>query len=121
MRGGPRGNHDHQPHLPVTEPTFIVDVRVRFLHPDGKGTDGRLAVGMPVQEADHAHCLAVIEGLSTPDCALHGDDTLQALIAALQHLAWELHTFVERGGRVVELGGQDVDLASIFGRLWAAP
>jgi hypothetical protein len=100
----------------VTEPTFIVDVRVRFLHPDGKETDGRLAVGMPVQETDQASCLAVIEGLSTPDYALHGADTLQALIAALQHLAWELHTFVERGGRV-----EDVDLPSVFGPLWGGP
>ena len=104
---------------PMTE--FIVDVRVRFLHQDGRRTDGRLAVGKPVQETDDARCLAVLEGLSTPDCALRGDDTLQALIAALQHLAWELHAFVERGGRVVDLGGQDVDPASIFGRLWGRP
>lgn len=103
----------------MTEPSFIVDVRVRFLHPDGRVTDGRLAVGRPVQEPDHARCVAVLEGLSTPDCALHGNDTLQALIAALQHLAWEIHAFIERGGRVVDERDDERDLQSVFGRLWA--
>ena len=120
MRVGPRGDHDHQPHTPVTEPSFIAEVRVRFLHPDGKENDGRLAVGMPVQEPDQASCLAVIDGLPTPACPLPGNDTVQALRSALQHIAWELHAFIERGGRVVELDSDDdVDLRSIFGRLWA--
>ncbi len=98
---------------------LIAEIRVRFLHPDGKEYEGRLAVGIPVQEPDQASCLAVIEGLS-PDRALHGDNTLQALIAAEQYIAWELHAFVERGGRVVRLESrEDVDLAAVFGQLWA--
>jgi hypothetical protein len=101
--------------------TLATEIRVRFLHPDGKVTDGRLAVGMPVQEPEQASCLAVLEGLSTPTIALHGADTLQALIAALQHLAWELHTFVELGGRVLGLDDQELDPAAVFGGLWAPP
>ena len=87
---------------------------------DGKENDGRFAVGMPVQEPDQASCLAVIDGLPTPACPINGHDTVQALRSALQHIAWELYAFVERGGRVVELDSDDdVDLRSIFGRLWA--
>ena len=75
---------------------------------------------MPKQDEDNqASCLAVIDGLSTPVSTLRGGDPLQALRVALQYLAWELHSFVERGGRVVDHDGNDVDLPSIFGQLWA--
>jgi hypothetical protein len=104
----------------VTNPKFIAELRVKFLYPGGKESDGRIAVGMPTQDEDNqASCLAVIDGLSTPASTLHGGDSLQALRIALQYLAWELHAFVERGGRVVDRDGEDVDLPSTFGQLWA--
>lgn len=104
----------------MTAPRFIAELRVRFLYLDGRESDGRIAVGVPTQdEDDQASCVVAIEGLSTPVSALRGGDPLQVLRIALQYLAWELHAFVEQGGRVVDRDGEDVDLPSIFGRLWA--
>jgi hypothetical protein len=52
----------------------------------------------------------------TPASTLRAGDSLQVLIIALQYLAWELHAFVARGGRVVDRDGDDVDLPSVSGR-----
>lgn len=97
---------------------YIACRRVKFIYPDGKECDGEIAIGLPVQEATQASCLAVLDGLSTPPGQLHGADPLQALAAALQHLADELHAFVTQGGRVRHPEGEDVDLEATFGRLW---
>jgi hypothetical protein len=108
--------HSSSQHRAMTD--VIAELPVRFRHRDGRETEGRIAIGMPVQEADQATCLAVIDGLS-PAIPLHGVDTFQALRIAIQYVATEVRAFVERGGEVVELDGAPIDLPALFGRLWA--
>ena len=96
---------------------LVAELRVKFVDPSGKVTDGLIGVGMPTQNETEYSCTAVMLGLGPP-CPVRGEDGLQALRLALQYLAWELHAFTEHGGRVLEQN-EDLDLPTIFGRLWA--
>ena len=101
----------------VTDP--IAEIEVVFVYPDGREVDGRIAIGKPVQEPERAGCPIEIVGLTTPVGSVYGADTMQALVAALQHIAWELHAFIEHGGRILDPDGDDANVGSIFGRLFA--
>jgi hypothetical protein len=105
----------------MTEPAWVIARRVKFLHPDGREREGRIAVSAPVEEPDQWSCDALIENLSPLSITLHGADAFQTVTVALQFLAWELLAFTERGGRVTNTDGEDIDLPSIFGKLWAPP
>jgi hypothetical protein len=109
---------------------WIAEQAVTFVHPTGKRVDGLIGIGMPFPGPPNATCTYALDGLDEPiEPARHlnGEDTLQALLLAVQFVGMRLQHFVSRGGRVVfrvegtepaELEDDiDFPLASYFGPL----
>ncbi len=94
-------------------PTWIAEEHVVFIEPDGSRTAGRIAVAQPVAVDDReASCGVVLERASSSKYTpTYGASTLQALLLGLRFLGYELHHFLERGGRVLDPDeDQDVSL-----------
>ncbi len=105
-------------------PTWIAEEHVIFVEPDGRRNAGRIAVAQPVPIDDgDASCQVVLERdrtLTYPP--MFGASTLQALLLGVQLLGYELHDFLERGGRVLGAeDGEDFPLDVLFGPLLRAP
>jgi hypothetical protein len=103
-------------------PTWIAELHVVIVHPDGRRVPGHIAVGQPytLGGADstasyEAHCPVEIDSLHSGRHPIIGAGTLQALLLGVQFLGTILHAFVERGGRVLYNDGLDVPLAALFG------
>jgi hypothetical protein len=98
-------------------PTWIAEERVVFVHPDGRRTPGRIAVGLPVElDATEASCQVALDGCRETPGSIRGGSTLQALMLAVQFLSTLLHDFVSKGGRVLYPDDDaDVPLDALFG------
>ena len=109
----------------MTTPTWIAELRVILVHPDGRRVSGHIAVGQPYALAGgdpaasfESHCPIEIDGLYSVKHPLIGAGTLQALTLGLRTLGVTLQAFLESGGRVLDPGdGSDVALEAIFGTL----
>lgn len=104
------------------EPTWIAEEKVVFVHPDGRRTVGRIAVGVPEQVGpDEASCPIALDGLERTR-PIHGGSKLQALLLAIRFLGMRLHDFLSKGGRVF-YPVEDVDVpleAAFFGPMLRA-
>lgn len=104
-------------------PTWIAELRVVIVHPDGRRVPGHIAVGQPyaLGGADPAgnfesHCPIEIDSLYDRRWPIIGGGTLQALLLGVQTLGTTLHAFLERGGRVLNAeDSSDVPLEAYFG------
>lgn len=104
-------------------PTWIAELRVVIVHPDGRRVPGHIAVGQPytLGGADPAasfesHCPVEIDGIHSRVHPIIGGGTLQALLLGVQFLGTMLHDFIARGGRVLDPeDDSDVPLAALFG------
>jgi hypothetical protein len=118
-------------------PIWIAELRVVFVHPDGRRVPGRIAVGQPytLAGADPAasyesHCPVEIDGVHSRLFPIVGEGTLGALLLGVQFLGSMLHDFVSRGGRVLypnsdvplaeDDSGVDVPLSALFGPMLRA-
>lgn len=105
----------------LKDPSWIAERRVVFVHPDGRRSDGRIAIGAPYMvDIDEARCPVTLDGLETFPPQVAGASTLQALLLAARLAGRRLRDFQERGGRIeypVDEGGGDVDLEALFGSL----
>jgi hypothetical protein len=109
----------------VRSPKWIAELRVVFVHPDGRRVPGHIAVGEPYvlgggDPADNyeSHCPVEIDSLYPPGHPAIGGGTLSALLGAVKLLAAMLHAFTEQGGRVLDAeDGSDVPLEALFGPL----
>jgi hypothetical protein len=112
-------------------PIWIAELRVVIVHPNGRRVPGRIAVGQPyaLAGADPAssyesHCPVEITSVYSSAHPIIGGGTLQSLLLAVQLLGTMLHSFVERGGRVLypeedrdAEGYVDVPLRALFGSM----
>jgi hypothetical protein len=104
-------------------PTWIAELRVVLVHPDGRRVPGHIAVGQPytLGGADPAasyesHCPVEIDGLHSRIHPIIGGGTLQALLLGVQFLGTLLHDFVSRGGQVLDAEDDShVPLPALFG------
>jgi hypothetical protein len=109
---------------------WIAEQEVTFVHPGGERVDGVIGIGMPFPGPPNATCTYSLDGLDDavePARHIHGEDTLQALLLAVQFVGMALHHFISRGGRVVfrsegpidddDDGDIDFPLRSYFGPL----
>jgi hypothetical protein len=104
-------------------PTWIAELRVVLVHPDGRRVAGDIAVGQPYTLAGgdpaasyESHCPVEIDSLHSRAHPIIGGGTLQALLLGVQFLGTMLHDFVSRGGRVLYPDdGSDVPLPALFG------
>ena len=103
----------------MTSERFVAELEVDFVHASGERVPGRIAVGAPVED-DRSWACAVEVGRHGPR-PIYGTDGMQALLLAIQVIGFELHTFRERGGRIVEPGtNNDLPLHAYFGPLLRA-
>ena len=107
-------------------PTWIAELRVILVHPDGRREPGHIAVGKPYVLGDDAdvaapfesHCPIEITGFHSREQPIIGGGTLQALVLGVQFLGMMMHEFLTRGGRVLDPDDDsEVPLESIFGGL----
>ncbi len=112
----------------MQSPTWIAELRVVLVHPDGEPVTGHIAVGQPyvLGGADpgasyESKCPVEIDSFYSWKHAPIGGGTLDALLRGVQLLGMMLFEFVSRGGRVLDAeDGSDVPLALMFGPLWRA-
>lgn len=104
-------------------PTWIAEERVIFVHPDGRRSPGRIAVGLPVQvDPAESTCPIALDGFHTIPRPIHGGSNLQALMLAVRFLGMRIHDFLSKGGRVLDPDDDtDMQLQAFFGRLLADP
>lgn len=114
-------------------PTWIARQRVILVHPDGRREQGHIALGRPyVLGSDEAFddpgfhyeakCPVEITGLHRAAHAPSGAGTLSALSTAMALVRVVLETFVERGGRVLEVADEhgselELDVEKLFNSL----
>ena|SRR5688572_14805641 len=104
-------------------PTWIAELRVIIVHPDGRRVPGRIAVGQPYTVAGgdpagwhESHCPIEIDSLHSGKHPVIGGGSLQALLLGVRFLGSTLHNFVSRGGRVLDAeDGSSVELEALFG------
>jgi hypothetical protein len=107
--------------------TWIAEERIVFVDRGGRRTSGRIAIGMPRIEDDHARCAVALEPLLPGTRSTHSESTLQALVMALRLVGSQIDTFLKSGGRILcpdtgEPGDtEDVDFAieAVLGPLLA--
>ena len=112
----------------MQEPTWIAELRVIIVHPDGRRVPGHIAVGRPyaLGGADPAasyesHCPVEITDVHSCRHPLIGGGTLHALLRGVEFLGVMLHEFVARGGRILDPeDGSEVALSVLFGPLFHA-
>jgi len=96
-------------------PNWIAAHEVLFVHPDGRRSPGRIAVGQPEQVSpDEARCPIALDGYERLP-AISGSSTLQALLLGMRLLGMRLHDFINKGGRVLALEDDvDMPLEAVF-------
>lgn len=101
---------------------WLAEHSVTFVATDGKRWRSRIAIAEPEQRTTGEWgCRIIAEGVVRIPGPIFGASKLQALVLALQFLAWELHRFIEQGGKALEPGDEsDTRLDLIFGKLWRA-
>ena len=107
-----RPTHPHgAPMMPFDGHTPISEDFVIWLMPSGERRPGRIAICAPEPDAhlDAENdttwaCWWFMEGLWHRPCKTLGSGSMQPLLLGLQMIGYELHTFISRGGKVLEPG-----------------
>jgi hypothetical protein len=97
------------------ETTWVADEQVIFVHPNGRRSPGRIAIGIPVRHGEYeVRCAVSLDGLETIGIKACGSSPMQALMLGLQLLGYRLHDFVSRGGKVVGPDPDDREPAGVL-------
>jgi len=103
------------------EPRWIAVERVIWVDADGTRRPGRIAIAAPEPHPDaSSSCMVLVDCREPRARAIYGADHLQAMLLALQLAGTELHTFGDRGGRVLDPEGTDFAVEAYFGPLLRA-
>jgi hypothetical protein len=98
----------------VTEPSAIAERSYDLLKPDGTRVRFTVSFG-PIYQTGHAYRCPVRFigwGNSPPD--IWGQDSLQAFLLAVNLVHSILHSFIERGGRVLHLDSDEDQPLEVF-------